>query len=121
MKPDMYAQALFHLMQKGTDPKDAVAKVHAALEARGRVALLPQIARAFRRLAEREARKNHSTLTVANKQDEKEARVKSGAKDAELVVDENVIGGWRLEDKERLVDTTFRKQLLSIYNGVVEK
>lgn len=120
MKPDAYAQALYRMMQKGIAPKDAVKKVHDALSRRGRSALMRQIAHAFTRLAERESRKNRTVLYVARKEDEHHARKASGADKAELVVDENLIGGWRFEEGEQLIDTSFKKHLLSIYNRAIQ-
>lgn len=112
-----YAQALWDLIQKGEKPKEAVSKIHHALEKRGRAALMPAVGRAFVRLAQREAQKNRSVLVVARKSDEAKARRESGAKDAELSVDESIIGGWQLFDKGTLRDESWKTALLSIYNA----
>jgi F0F1-type ATP synthase delta subunit len=112
-----YAQALWDLIQKGEKPKEAVVKIHKALESRGRVTLMPAIGRAFERLAQREAQKNRSVLVVARKSDEAKARKASGASDAELKVDETIIGGWQLFDKGQLRDESWKSALLSIYNS----
>ena len=112
-----YAQALWELIQKGEKPKEAVSKIHKILETKGRAALMPAVGRAFERLAQREAQKNRSVLVVARKSDEAKARKESGAKDAELSVDENIIGGWQLFDKGTLRDESWKNALLSIYNS----
>ena len=112
-----YAQALWDLIQKGEKPKEVVTKIHTALAERGRAALMPAIARAFERLAQREALKNRSVLVVARKQDETKARRESGASDAELKVDETLIGGWQLFDKGQMTDESWKSALLSIYNS----
>ena len=112
-----YAQALWDLIQKGEKPKEAVVKIHTALASRGRANLMPAIGRAFERLAQREALKNRSVLVVARKQDEAKARRESGAKDAELQVDESLIGGWKLFDSGHLTDESWKSALLSIYNA----
>jgi hypothetical protein len=112
-----YAQALWELIQKGEQPKEAVVKIHHALKARGRASLMPAVGRAFERLAQREALKNASVLVVARKQDEAKARRESGAKDAELRVDPSIIGGWRLFDRGALRDESWKSALLSIYNA----
>lgn len=112
-----YAQALWELLQKGEKPKEAVTKIHTALRERGRAALMPAVGRAFERLAQREALKNRSVLVVARKADEQKARKESGANDAELNVDETLIGGWKLFDRGQLVDQSWKSALLSIYNN----
>lgn len=114
-----YAQALWNLIQDGEKPKDAVAKIHAALERQGKVALMPSISRAFERIAQREAQKNASVLLVARKSDEAKARKESGAHEAELRVDETLIGGWQLFDKGEMRDESWKSALLSIYNHAV--
>ena len=112
-----YAQALWELIQKGEKPKEAVTKIQIALSAHGRASLMPAIGRAFERLAQREAQKNLSVLVVARKGDEAKARRESGAKDAEIRIDETLIGGWKLFDKGQLTDESWKSALLSIYNG----
>ena len=111
-----YAQALWSVIEGGMDPKRAVQSLLDALQKRGRAALLPQIGRTFMRLAMREMQKNRSVLVVAHSRSEKSARKESGAKDAELIIDENLVGGWRLEDKQLLRDASWKSALLSIYN-----
>jgi hypothetical protein len=120
MKPDAYAHALWQLTENGLTVKEAVTKVKDALEARKRSALFPQVLRAFKRLAEREIRRTRTVLRVANRDDEKTARVQSNATDAELVVDGHLVGGWRLEDREELVDASYKKHLLSLYNQATQ-
>ena len=112
-----YAQALWELIQKGEKPKEAVTKIHTALASRGRASLMPAIGRAFERLAQRGAQKNRSVLVVARKGDEAKARKESGATDAELKVDESLIGGWKLFDKGQLIDESWKSALLSIYHN----
>lgn len=115
-----YAKALWELLQKGEKPKEAVTKIHSALEKRGRASLLPAVGRAFERLAQREALKHRSVLVVARESDEAKARKESGAQTAELAVDETLIGGWRLFSRGELRDESWKSALLSIYTNAVE-
>lgn len=112
-----YAQALWDLIQNGEKPKEAVTKIHKSLEVHGRASLMPAVGRAFERLAQREAQKNRSVLVVARKQDEHRARKESGAGDAELAIDETIIGGWQLFNKGEMRDESWKSALLSIYNS----
>jgi len=120
-----YAQALSGTIQKGVKPADAVRALKRSLDARGRSALLPKIAHAFARLSAREEARNRMTLSIARQKDAQRA-VKEAEKflarehisEADVCeeVDESLIGGWRLEGKGVLVDASWKKDLLSIYN-----
>jgi F0F1-type ATP synthase delta subunit len=124
-----YAQALWQMVEKGKTPQEAVGALKKLLDVRGRAALLPRIAKAFRRLAAREAGRNNFTLTVAREKDAKSAlraveKVLTELKIADVdvceVVDESLIGGWRLEGRGVLIDNSWKKALLSIYNRVTQ-
>jgi F0F1-type ATP synthase delta subunit len=109
------------------DAKDAVRAIHDRLAKEGRAVLLPRVAHAFMRIAERESRKSDYTLTVAREHDLAHAKKEMKALTGDLgidvdnlktQVDDSLIGGWRLEGNERLVDASYKKGLLDIYNGV---
>ena len=123
----MYAQALWQLVSNGMDAKQAVHAIHARLTNEGRAILMPRVAHAFSRIAEREARKTDYTLSVAREEDVAQAKKDMKALTSELdidvdnlktQVDDTLIGGWRLEGNEQLVDASYKKQLLDLYNSV---
>jgi len=122
-----YAQALWRIIEAGTAPKKAVKTLVEALAARGRLALLTKIARAFNLLAARAEAKNTVTVKVARHADGKRALKEAavllkdaGIKPGEVRIDveENLIGGWRLEGRELLHDASYKRQLLDIYERV---
>lgn len=118
-----YAQALYEAIEKGIDPKKAIEVLAARLTREGRRALLPRIAKAFARVAERESRKNRTTLSVAREHDV-HASLAAAAAFAEVAkhdvrIDPTLIGGWRLETGDRLVDASYKKHLLEIFTRVV--
>ena len=123
-----YAEALKKAVENGKEPKAAVSALREALANRGRQALLPRIARAFRMLLERARMQNALTLTTggthaARAKKEAEEVLKAmhiNAEDLEIKTDENLIGGWRLEGREHLYDASFKKHLLSIYNRTIQ-
>ncbi len=98
-----------------------------ALAARGRLGLLPKIARAFNLLATRAEARNTITMKVARHADGKRA-LKDAARffkdagvkpdDVKINVQEHLIGGWRLEGRETLYDNSYKKHLLSVYNRI---
>ena len=120
-----YAQALWQMVEKGIKPKEAVAKIRETLEKRGRLSILPKVGRAFARIAARESAKRAVVLSVAKEKDAagatremkdifREMGIEAG--DVEVRLDETLIGGWRLEGRERLHDASYKKYLLSVYN-----
>ena len=112
-----YAQALWKAIENGKDPKEAVAAMVQILKTQGRMELLPRIKRALVRLAAREAA-TRPRIYVAHEKDAKHALAKSGVDHADVHVDPTLIGGWRLEAGDSLVDNSFKKSLLSIYSNV---
>lgn len=120
-----YAQALWRTIEGSEKPDLALKRLREVLAKHGREALLPKIAVAFKRLAER-ASANETRLLVAD-----EHHAKSAVKemvtllnredgDVRVCVEPSLIGGWRLEERERVVDASFKNHLLSIYNQVTQ-
>ena len=120
-----YAQALWKMLQNGMKPMEAVHALHELLVKLGRQRLLPKIARAFAKITERNQSRTSIALSVAREKDTRAAqkevrgflsgmRIESG--EVTTRVDDSLIGGWRLEGREHLVDASFKKQLLPIYN-----
>ena len=117
-----YAQALWNIIKGGKQPSDAVHALHAQLEKSGRLALAPRIARAFARIAARDNGKNVATLFVADAAHGAHARTAAqaagaDASNATITIDPSLIGGWRLEARETLVDASYKKHLLAIYRA----
>ena len=116
--PLSYAQAIWKSVEKGADPHAVVASVHKKVLEEGRGDIMPKILNAFKRLAERESARNRTQVFVAREKDGKQAFIESRVAEADIVIDETLIGGWRLEDKERLVDASYKSMLLKMYNQV---
>jgi len=111
----IYAQALWRAIEGGRVPKEAVDTLAKILKRQGRLELMPHIKRAFLRLAEAN-RATRDKIFVASEKDAKHALAASGAKDADVVVDTSLIGGWRYEGNGEIIDRSFKKYLLDIYN-----
>ena len=123
-----YAQALMSLIEGGMEPKAALHALRESLKTRGREALLPRIALAFERLAARQIQKDTVVISIAREKDahaaKREAKeildqIGSDGNNVEIRVDETLIGGWRLEGRGALVDASFKKSLLDMYNRAV--
>lgn len=125
---EAYAQALWQILEKGTQPKAALHSLVESLKMHKREELLPRIGRAFERLAQREMRKNALVVSVANDKDSAHGKraakaaleeLKVEGKELEVAIDSSLIGGWRLEGKGVLVDESFKKKLLDMYNAAI--
>ncbi|MBI5469907.1 hypothetical protein HY968_01100 [Candidatus Kaiserbacteria bacterium] len=101
------------------DPKKAVESLKLMLARQGRSKLLPRIARALGRIDERQ-KATRPRVYVADEKQARQAFAESGISAADVCVDETLIGGWRLEDGERLVDNSFKKHLLNIYSNATK-
>lgn len=122
-----YAQALMKVIDTGIAPHDAVKALRELLAREGRERLMPKIARAFATLAAQSDRRTRVTLTIADERDRAEsinaaqdALSRAGAQpsDVDVCIDESIIGGWRLEGQELLVDASYKRYLLDMYNRV---
>lgn len=107
---DAYAQALIRTAR--TDgAKVAVERMVALLKRHGRVALLPGLVSALKRELVREAKYPEREVIVARAAD-----ASTYATDTDQVrVDESLIGGYQVREKDTLHDRSYKKQLLSIY------
>ncbi len=114
-----YALALWKFVEKGNDPHKAVHALSESLSKSGRATLMPRILGAFKKIAERNALQNQDKIFVAREKDAHKAKEISGAPGAKVIVDPTLIGGWRLEAGEKLVDASFKKYLLEMYNRAV--
>ena len=114
-----YALALWKSVENGMEAKKAVHSLLESLKTSGRTTLMPRILRAFERLAEREAKQSRERIFVAREKDGAHAKHAAGSQHAQVHVDETLIGGWRLEAGETLVDASWKKYLLEMYNRAV--
>lgn len=128
MNAEVYAEALWRVIQKGQSPKKSIVALKNVLLQNGRTLLLARIARAAARIAAREDRRNGIVLTLARNEDlqpaQKEiigmlAEMKVQKEEVKILIDKNLIGGWRLEGRGHLADASHKKQLLSIYENVI--
>lgn len=111
----LYAQALWKSVENGRTPKEAVESLAKILKKQGRGDLMPKISKAFQRLAQAQAQ-NRVRIFVAKEKDAKTAMKAAGVAEADVCIDESLIGGWRLEGGNEVVDRSYKKFLLDIYS-----
>lgn len=118
MKAENYAKALFEAGKNGTQTDVLMRGLIRSLKGRGAMRLLPHILTQYERLAAR-LRRDTPILTIARESDRADAVQASGASAATtVVVDERIIGGYRLEEKGVLKDASFKRHLLEVYRRV---
>jgi F0F1-type ATP synthase delta subunit len=122
-----YAQALWKLVKRGMEPKKAVHALRDMLAREGRSELLPRVARAFQRIALEQSKKTDVVLTVATEGDITAAKKHTHdliaefgvtPHDVQTRIDGSLIGGWRLEGKEKLIDASYKRRLLDLFSRV---
>jgi len=120
MKPEIYAQAMMIHSRAGKAADEIVSGAIKSLKGRGLVALLPKILSSYERLVQKAGAKSE-LLTIARQADEDGARQKSNASaDAQVRIDENLIGGYRYESAGSLVDNSFKAKLLEVYRSATK-
>jgi F0F1-type ATP synthase delta subunit len=122
-----YAQALWRLVERGMEPKKAVHALRDMLVRDGRAELLPRIGRALERIAQQESKKTDVVLSVAKEGDISQAmkhvhdliaEFGVAPRDVKTRIDDSLIGGWRLEGKEKLIDASYKRRLLDLFSRV---
>jgi len=121
-----YAKALVFVIERGGKPLASVRSLVRVLEREGRMALLPRIVHAFKRLAATDSVRNSVVLSFAKKNTRVSRKMREALrelgvakKDVRVEVDPTLIGGWRLEGRGTLVDVSYKKALLDIYRATV--
>ncbi|MDB5187521.1 MAG: hypothetical protein JWO50_41 [Candidatus Kaiserbacteria bacterium] len=114
-----YAQVIWRLVAGGNTAHAAITKVEEHLKQTGRLGLLPRVMHSLARIAQSQASRS-SSIVVAKKEDAAHAAHEAGNTHAiqdqlQTRVDPSLIGGWRLETPELLIDTSYKKALLEIY------
>lgn len=97
-----------------------VDRVLAYMKARGHLSLLTRIVK----ILERTPDTDRAVLIVANKRDaEKHMRevvnVGGDPKNTKVVVDPQIVGNYIVRKKEKLIDASYRKQLVELYQHTV--
>jgi len=120
-----YAAGIVQALGKGVAVEAVVGRLIEVLTAHGRSSLVRHIVNELKRYARKSVERNQFTLTVPREEGAAHARheaAKHFADSAPVVrVDSTIVGGWMLEGKGTRVDRSFKKQLISMYNQVLEE
>ena len=124
----LYAQALSAVVSEGTlSEKQAWEGFTALLKRKGHLSLLPLIGKELERLGVRH--KKQGALVTLGKEEDSKTYAKEiqkvlkevGSKErSEVVIDERLIGGFRVEANNKLTDRSHRKSLLELYRRLTQ-
>lgn len=130
MSSKYYAQALYNSLQgKSPESKSALAaNFIAVLRTKGHMSLLPSILKDFERISAREEKYNATRITVADKaaagrhgEAVAEYATQAGfdAKQAIIEEDPSLIGGFRAERRDMILDGSFKRMLTELYRKFI--
>ena len=113
-----YAQALWNMVSRGGDHAHAVTALAETLKRTGRSNLIRKILPAFERIAARESKRDVTIISVGRKADAGLAMSAAGVTESDVILDPTLIGGYRLERGDVLIDASWKKHLITLYNAV---
>lgn len=127
MRVKDYSSAVIALVKDGMSLDTALTSLRNMLTRRGHTRLYPKILRDLERVAEGLTKEGTVTVTVAHEDDlsvHKDAIERSIAELRGTThvtrVDETITGGFIAEGKEKRIDQSYKKQLLTIYRSLIE-
>ena len=118
-----YAQALVELERKGAKAPELTKHLIAHLTKAGRLKLLPKILKELKKIDARHA-KEWSPLEVASEKETAHAHKeleKMGIKATDVQVNPSLIKGWRILQKDTLIDHSAKKSLVDLYTNITNQ
>lgn len=123
-----YVTVLTNSLLLGQSPEAALINTKALLSKKGHLRLWPQILKATKRVLEAKLKSHIPQVTVAKKGTITEAKIKStlallGAVETESfteVVDSTLVGGFTARFKGKLVDQSYKRALLNLYQNITK-
>jgi F0F1-type ATP synthase delta subunit len=122
-----YSTGVLELILNGMSPETALEKLRAMLSSRGHERLYPKILRELLTEASRTASRNTATVTLARKDDARalhgdieSALHTLGVTEHDIVIDETITGGFVVEAKEKRIDRSYKKSLLTLYRSLIK-
>jgi F0F1-type ATP synthase delta subunit len=116
----VYAQALVELEATGAKAPELTKHLIAHLTKAGRLKLLPKILTELRKIEARHA-KEWSALEVASEKEKAHAQKElenMGVHATEVRINPSLIKGWRILQKDTLIDTSAKKSLVNLYTNI---
>lgn len=127
MRARDYIQAVRQLLREGHDPEAVFHELKAVLARKGHEKLHAQILRGVAMQIEKDMQGTKAIVTLARTEDstkEKHAiaaalETLGSTSDHETVIDPTIIGGFVLRQGGKMLDTSYKKQLLTLYRSLI--
>jgi len=119
-----YAKALIELVEKKPKEEERILKDFIALlKQRGHIKLLPKILKSIEKLSEKQEADSVELILAKEKDKEKHLKKAQNYKehfkilgDVKTKVDDTIIGGFIIKTKQTIVDGSYKKYLMELYN-----
>lgn len=113
-----YQKAFLSLLESGEDVGKTIKRVKVVMEKRGHSGLLLSVLKSTLRELDRTSVAKTPRLTVAREKDVK--RYAAGHKEAEVIVDPHLVGGYRFEKDNTMIDNSYKTKLLNWYRVAIK-
>jgi F0F1-type ATP synthase delta subunit len=118
-----YTQATYEVIREGADPEKTLASLLRYLEKRGLSKLYPSILRGLGERMRRAEKSSVPRVVLARESDFKKNKEHiehlltdiTETKDHTIHIDESIIGGFILENRNKRIDHSYKKELLQAY------
>lgn len=126
MRTKDYIDATYSLVEGGHDEGETLARLKAYLTKRGLAKLYPSVLRGLAEKFRRNAKTSRTKVIVARAEDTKvhEADIVGVLAEIhgehDVVVDENIIGGFIVKGKNERIDRSFKQKLLHVYHQLTD-
>lgn len=114
---EQYVKATATLVSEGADLEKTIGGMREVMARRGHLRLLPAVLKSLTTLLERRARDSAPRLTLAREADAK--LYTELAQGAQIVIDENIIGGYIYKNGNKKTDGSYRTKLLNWYKASI--
>ncbi|OGG86157.1 hypothetical protein A2392_01700 [Candidatus Kaiserbacteria bacterium RIFOXYB1_FULL_46_14] len=112
-----YLKALLPLLKDEKEAAKVLPQLEKVMKKHGHSRLLLPVLRAALRELSGYANASHPRLIIANESDK--ARFTKKYKDAEVIVDTNIIGGYIYETEGQRLDQSYKTKLLNWYYAAI--
>ena len=128
MTRKVYAEAIYRAITSGLEPEKALSGLRQVLTRHGHVSLYASILKDLLISLKKAENDTTATIVLARKEDrENYAKqieqfvTETKATEAQIVIDESIIGGFIAKTKTTKRDQSYKESLISIYRSVVSE
>lgn len=121
-----YIHATYDVLQRETNTNKTFDALKLYLQSRGLIKLYPSILRGVLEMERRSLKRSIPKVIIARKEDfkkyaqeiEKYVEAMDSGTTHEVVIDENCIGGFIVQSKDKKIDQSYKQKLLYTYQRV---